>query len=168
MLTSKLPMTLTSVPECVLAVRDRLPQMAVNLRPDQRPVEESAKSGFEALDSHAPYCYWMDKSVLEFILQLRKGMNVAMLFQDHGGRIGYMIVRIKSIYWSRDGGPNYPRLDFDWPSEAAKFFEAPNFWGSFILAIARVSPSFESFFLRDAFCENFLTCVKCQRLDEVR
>jgi hypothetical protein len=167
MLTSKLPVTLTSVPECVLAVHDRFPQMAVNLRPDQRPGQIRE---FQPLAGYAPYCYWMDDSVLDFILKLRKGMNVAMLFQDNAGRIGYMIVRIKSIFWSPDGGPdgpNYPRLDFDWPEEAVKFFEAPNFWGSFILAIARVSPSFEPFFLRDAFCENFLTCVRTQRRDEV-
>ena len=150
----KLPMQFANVPESVLALQKHHPHVvAFNLLPNQCPIRS-----LHTEQAFPPYNFWMDKSVLRFLKLLPADCNVVMLLQEDGIQLSTMVVPINNIYWLKDGlpsDPDYPRLEFGWPANAPRFFDTPNLWGAFIVAIALIHSTHPPMSFSDPACQHF-------------
>ncbi|MDD2786060.1 MAG: hypothetical protein PHS79_04190 [Patescibacteria group bacterium] len=80
----------------------------------------------------------MDPSIIMYCKDFVQPHDFLLLhFQGYGEATGTAVIEIQHVYIG-DGG--YPRLDFEHPPEMKEIYGCPNFWGAFILAIARVPP----------------------------
>jgi len=137
MATSKLPNYFVNREELVGLVGN-IPGVAVN--------QFKRNLGFcIQLGKHGPRkacgdSVFVSYDVYWFLKQLALPARVALLFQGYELRdIGVVVVEVRNIFWTA-GREEYPRLDFDHPTAMRGINSCPNFWGAFILAIAKVPP----------------------------
>lgn len=145
--TSKLPVEEPFfVHEAIVSLSRKNPTIFCNLHPLQRP------------DDQKPgrwdwYCdrVWVYKPVEKFLGRVapKEGdpkPKIALFFKGYGTQIGTAVVELERVYWDSNG---YPRLDFVHPIEMKRLHGCPNFWGAFILAIAKVRDDTEVFAIED-------------------
>ncbi len=169
MASSKFPFDYVPVPENLIQLaRVRREEVACNLRPEQRPEfagyatwpkeqqEEAQRTCLLQGDGFHLY-----DGVRFFLQELVKPSLISIHFQGYDEKVGTVIVELRNIYWARDLDPTrpYARLDFDHPAGMEKVNGCPNFWGAFILAVARVSGR-EPAFIEDPTGEVFANMVR--------
>jgi hypothetical protein len=150
MASSKLPVDFILVPQKIIELSKLDPRIFCNLRPEQRlrDSEDIRRS---------PDCY-MYTPVNDFLKNIVSGTKVIIHFQGYGAdKSGTAIVQINSMLWTMVG--EYPRLDFLHSESFQEINGCPNFWGAFILAIAKVSNKAKPFAQRDDDAEIFIQSV---------
>ncbi|MCX6720518.1 MAG: hypothetical protein NTW11_01815 [Candidatus Staskawiczbacteria bacterium] len=137
--TSKLPVELAAIPKAVFELSWREPRVICNSQMVNAP--RPLKNWNTCGDSE-----FMNPCVTEFLSGLKLPATVALCFQGYGKRnIGTAVIRLESIYWTDEGRPGYPRLDFAHPKAMSQVNGCPNFWGAFILALFKLDDSTEVF-----------------------
>ncbi len=150
MASSKLPVDFIPVPQKIIELSKQDSRILCNLRPEQRP------KGSEEI-RRSPDC-WMHIPVNDFLKNIAPGKKVIMHFQGYGAdKSGTAIVQINSMLWTMVG--EYPRLDFLHSESFQEINGCPNFWGAFILAIAKVSSQAILFAKKDNDAEVFVESV---------
>ncbi len=148
--SSKLPTDFILVPQKIIELSRLDPRILCNLRPEQRPKDSEEVR-------RSPDC-WMHIPVNDFLKNIIPGTKVIMHFQGYGAdKSGTAIVQINSMLWTMVG--EYPRLDFLHSESFQEINGCPNFWGAFILAIAKVSNKAKTFEQRDDDAEIFIQSV---------
>jgi hypothetical protein len=151
MATSKRPVDFIPVPQKIIELSKLDSRILCNLRPEQR-------SGEEAKRSYRSDDYWMHTPVNVFLKNMVPGTKVIIHFQGYGPeKSGTAIVQVNSILWAFSS--DYPRLDFIHPEVMKEIHGCPNFWGAFILAIAKVSSQAILFAKKDDDAEVFVESV---------
>ncbi len=140
--TSKLPVDWLDVPESIIGASRQDPRIVCNLRPERR-LEAQPKWHID--DSWA-----LDKPALEFLRALTLPCRLMIHFQGYGNEVGTAVVEVRTIGWF-----DLPRLDFDHPPIMKEVHGCPNFWASFILAMANVPADTPIFAERDPKCRKF-------------
>jgi len=147
--SSKFPSHWVNVPEVLIQLAERDRRVHCNLRPHQRQKPEPVKEGYAAK--------WHDGYTVNPIMPFLKGVilpcSVAIHFQGYGSETGSAIILLKGVTW---GDGDYPRLDFEQPEGMSRIHGCPNFWGAFVLAIARVDEHAVPQCHQDAACHRFI------------
>jgi hypothetical protein len=91
------------------------------------------------------------------VLRTDTPVKVLLHFQGYGLTIGTAVVEVRSVFFTDDA---YPRLDFTHPSGMEAIYGCPNFWGAFILAIARVPSTAEICVQPDQDSRKFLALAE--------
>lgn len=148
--SSKLPTDFILVPQKIIELSKLDPRIICNLRPEQRLKDSE--------DIRRSPDYWMHIPVNDFLKNIIPGTKVIIHFQGYGAdKAGTAIVQINSMLWTMVG--EYPRLDFLHSESFQEINGCPNFWGAFILAIAKVSNKAKPFAERDDDVEIFMQSV---------
>jgi hypothetical protein len=141
--SSKNPCTVLLIPNELIELSKNHPEVICNLRPEQRPQrtdQDERRRKLELIKEQFSDTFFFDKSVHEFLKQVKPGDRVVMACQGFGEEVFTFVTDIKGIYWAGD----YPRIDFGKrPQVVEKLFGHSNLWGAFILAIACVSKETE-------------------------
>lgn len=163
MATSKLPNDFVVLPEETITTLARIPGVCINLRPSQsRLIQLSVVLSNEGKRLVFGDGFFIDTPVYWFLKNLPIPTMVVILFQGHRKRdVGTAVIEITNVLWTW-GGENYPRLDFEQPPGFDEIHGCPNFWGAFILAIARVGAETKTFATPDPDFQSFIRLVETQ------
>ena len=138
MATSKLPNDLVSRKRISELVRNT-PGVVVN-NINKRNFHSCVQFGGHGRREVYGDSVFVSYEVYWFLKKLILPARIALLFQGYEVRdIGVAVVEVRNIYWT-GGNEEYPRLDFNHPTAMQEIHGCPNFWGAFILAIAKVPP----------------------------
>ena len=152
-MTSKLPMELVLLPAGVISQLERIPGVYINLREEQRSGSSVSAFGDGSFVDEPVYQFLKNKVV--------PPVKVALLFQGYGKQVGAAVIELQSVYWDAS---DYPRLDFDHPPELSRIHGCPNFWGAFILAIAKVPQDTKVFAAADDDFQKFIELAKASAM----
>lgn len=118
------------VPLAVMELFRAQPMVFVNRPPEQRT---------NIPTSPPPYGdrIWVDEDMRQFLKSVEPLLPMPMLlhFRGYGTQVGTVIITLKAVSWTNDW-EEFPRLDFEHPEAMKVVNGCPNFWGSFILAMA--------------------------------
>jgi len=147
----KLPFDWVLLTDETIRTLREVPGVYINLRPDQDPNRSRPIPKYGASDS-------VCGEVRTFLRCISDVTRVAILFQGYSVETGVAVVEIPAIeVWDDDG---CPRLDFCRPEGFNLVHNGQNFWGAFILAIAKVKPTASIFAASDRYSELFIDLVK--------
>jgi len=137
--SSKNPHEAIFVPDEIIALAAKRPEIVCNLRPSQRPIKENETEKEERLRriEEALFDTWFFYRPLEdFFKGVESGERLILVCQSFREDIFTFITDIEKIYWADN---HYPRIDFEKrPRIVCKFFGYGNLWGGFLLAAAKV------------------------------
>lgn len=128
MVSSKFPIDFVHVSEALIRLSQTNTKVHRNIRPWK---------------IHPKYRLAFDGDYMDPVLRtyckefLQPHDRILLHFQGYGEETGTAIIELLYIYI---GERDYPRLDFHHPPEMVEIHGCPNFWGAFILAMARVPP----------------------------
>jgi hypothetical protein len=145
MASSKFPNELVPVPQGLIDINHKLPDVYLNLRPRQRRldtpeevVDQREHDGCDGyLIQHRLREYLRSYSA-EAASPSRRELprKFVLLFQGYSTETASTIIFLQAVTFCSD---DYPRLDFEHSALVKKVYGCPNFWGAFILAIAPAS-----------------------------
>lgn len=167
--SSKFPFDYVPVPENLIQLARTRPQDVVcNLRPEQRPEFAGFQTWPKERQREAQRTCLLQgdglhlhDSVRFFLQELVRPSLIVIHFQGYDEKVGTVIVELRNIYWARGLDPTrpYARLDFDHPARMESVNGCPNFWGAFILAVAR-APGLTPSFVEDPTSDAFARMVR--------
>lgn len=160
MATSKLPSQFTKLSDGLPETLSGIRGVFVNWIPPEGPWPDTqtGEKGTREVWGDGIFVsygvYWFLKG-----LATRLPVKVLLLFKGYGKEpIGVAVVEVTNIYWTSD---DYPRLDFEHLLAFSEINGCPNFWGAFILAIAKVSPETRIFAAEeDLTCDKFIELAR--------
>ena len=144
----ELPEKWVILPEEIVNLLVRIPGVCVNLRPVQWTVPAAW------VNNNGNLVY---STVRDFLKKISAPLKVVILFQGDGEEIITAVVELSKI--TRWAVGDYPKLDFTRPAEMSKMFSCPEFWGAYILAIAKMPAEMETFAIKDPTLQTFMNLV---------
>lgn len=139
MVSSKNPHGAILVPQEILELAAKRPEIVCNLRPSQRPIKENEteeEKRFRQMEEGFFDTWFFYRPLEDFLKGVKPGERLILVCQGFGGDIFTFITDIEKIYWSDN---HYPRIDFNKrPRIVYKLFGHSNLWGGFLLVVAKV------------------------------
>jgi hypothetical protein len=154
--TSMFPGQCLNVPKKIIRLSEANSVVLCNLRPGQR---EKPKTEDEKLKFRISLIYdkvWVYEPLRTFLKEMLFPTKIALLYQGYGKDILTSVINLESVYWTNEA---YPRLNFHHPRLMNRFI-GPNFWGAFILAIAKVPKKTKIFSIEDPKSQEFVKAIK--------
>jgi hypothetical protein len=139
MASSMNPRLVLLVPDELIKLSKKHPELLCNLRPEQRSqrlgVTEKERRLQDIKDTLASSWYFY-RPLEPFLKSVRPGERLVLACQGFGEQVFTFVTDVAGIYWAQD---YYPRVDLQRrPRVVRRLFGESNLWGSFILAFARV------------------------------
>ncbi len=139
MASSKNPQEAIFVPNEIIAIAAKRPEIVCNLRPNQRPIKENEteeEKRFRQIEEGLFDTWFFYRPLKDFFRGVKPGERLILVCQSFGEDIFTFITDIEKIYWADN---HYPRIDFKKrPRIVYNHFGHSNLWGGFLLAVARV------------------------------